>query len=211
VCKQPRHRGNSANGCAATLCVASEVDTPVHATPHTAHGEARGRLDASFPFGLLSSCSSRLAGVCDAALRTSPSPLFTLKLPCARALQIVQHADERRSCCCGARPALPPPGVVKRSGECAPPVPPPPPVPWCVQSQDALLLRHPPWPCPQVLSNAVGDLRYLRPAVAIVLAFVGVKLGLEYFGAEVNNVQKGHDVLRVISYTDVHVVHSLLK
>jgi predicted tellurium resistance membrane protein TerC len=37
-----------------------------------------------------------------------------------------------------------------------------------------------------VLANAVDDLPYLRPAVAIVLAFVGAKLGAEYFGYDVS-------------------------
>lgn len=36
-----------------------------------------------------------------------------------------------------------------------------------------------------LLANAVEDLQYLRPAVAIVLAFVGVKLGVEYVGYDV--------------------------
>eukprot|EP00611_Tribonema_gayanum_P004853 TRINITY_DN14088_c0_g1_i1.p1 TRINITY_DN14088_c0_g1~~TRINITY_DN14088_c0_g1_i1.p1 ORF type:complete len:366 (+),score=122.88 TRINITY_DN14088_c0_g1_i1:51-1100(+) len=39
-----------------------------------------------------------------------------------------------------------------------------------------------------VLSNAVGDLEYLRPAVAGVLAFVGAKLAAEYFGYEVDTL-----------------------
>ncbi|CAM9389646.1 unnamed protein product [Chrysoparadoxa australica] len=37
-----------------------------------------------------------------------------------------------------------------------------------------------------VLATAVGDLQYLRPAVAVVLSFVGCKLGGEYFGYEVS-------------------------
>ncbi|KAG5177832.1 integral membrane protein TerC family-domain-containing protein [Tribonema minus] len=39
-----------------------------------------------------------------------------------------------------------------------------------------------------VLSTAVGDLVYLRPAVALVLAFVGLKLGAEYFSVTVDTV-----------------------
>lgn len=38
-----------------------------------------------------------------------------------------------------------------------------------------------------VLANAVQDLEYLEPAVAAVLGFVGLKLGGEYFGVEINN------------------------
>jgi TerC family integral membrane protein len=37
-----------------------------------------------------------------------------------------------------------------------------------------------------VLANAVDDLPYLRPAVAIVLGFVGAKLGAEYFGYDIS-------------------------
>lgn len=37
-----------------------------------------------------------------------------------------------------------------------------------------------------LLANAVEDLPYLRPAVAIVLAFVGFKLGGEYFGYDIS-------------------------
>lgn len=32
-----------------------------------------------------------------------------------------------------------------------------------------------------VLSKAVTDLKYLEPAVAVILAFIGVKMILEYF------------------------------
>jgi len=39
-----------------------------------------------------------------------------------------------------------------------------------------------------VLSNAVGDLAYLKPAVGLVLAFVGGKLGAEYFHYQINTV-----------------------
>lgn len=38
-----------------------------------------------------------------------------------------------------------------------------------------------------VLANAVQDLEYLEPAVAVVLGFVGLKLGAEYFGIEISN------------------------
>ena len=37
-----------------------------------------------------------------------------------------------------------------------------------------------------ILSSAVEDLVYLRPAVAFVLAFVGAKLGGEFFGYDVS-------------------------
>lgn len=37
-----------------------------------------------------------------------------------------------------------------------------------------------------LLSSAVEDLVYLRPAVAIVLGFVGVKLAGEFFGFDVS-------------------------
>lgn len=37
-----------------------------------------------------------------------------------------------------------------------------------------------------ILSSAVEDLVYLRPAVAVVLAFVGGKLGGEFFGYNVS-------------------------
>lgn len=37
-----------------------------------------------------------------------------------------------------------------------------------------------------LLANAVEDLKYVRPAVAIVLAFVGAKLGGEYFGYDIS-------------------------
>lgn len=37
-----------------------------------------------------------------------------------------------------------------------------------------------------MLANAVQDLRYLRPAVAIVLGFVGCKLAGEFFGYDVS-------------------------
>lgn len=40
----------------------------------------------------------------------------------------------------------------------------------------------------QVLSVAVQDLVYLEKAVAVVLGFVGVKLGLEVFGVEVSSL-----------------------
>lgn len=39
-----------------------------------------------------------------------------------------------------------------------------------------------------VLANAVVDLPYLKPAVALILGLVGMKLGGEYFGFEVSNV-----------------------
>lgn len=38
-----------------------------------------------------------------------------------------------------------------------------------------------------ILAEAVEDLPYLKPAVAIILGLVGGKLGLEYFGYEVSN------------------------
>lgn len=38
-----------------------------------------------------------------------------------------------------------------------------------------------------VLANAMVDLPYLKPAVALILGFVGAKLGAEYFGYEVPN------------------------
>lgn len=38
-----------------------------------------------------------------------------------------------------------------------------------------------------LLSSAVEDLAYLRPAVAIVLGFVGAKLAGEFFGYDVSN------------------------
>lgn len=37
-----------------------------------------------------------------------------------------------------------------------------------------------------VLSNAVLDLPYLKPSVALILGLVGMKLGAEYFGYEVS-------------------------
>lgn len=37
-----------------------------------------------------------------------------------------------------------------------------------------------------ILSSAVEDLVYLRPAVAVVLGFVGGKLGAEFFGYDVS-------------------------
>lgn len=37
-----------------------------------------------------------------------------------------------------------------------------------------------------LLSSAVEDLVYVRPAVAIVLGFVGAKLGGEFFGYDVS-------------------------
>ena len=33
-----------------------------------------------------------------------------------------------------------------------------------------------------ILSKAATDLKYLEPAVALVLGFIGVKMVLEYFG-----------------------------
>jgi len=33
-----------------------------------------------------------------------------------------------------------------------------------------------------ILSKAATDLKYLEPAVAVVLGFIGVKMVLEYFG-----------------------------
>lgn len=39
-----------------------------------------------------------------------------------------------------------------------------------------------------VLANAMMDLPYLKPAVALILGLVGAKLGAEYFGYEVSNV-----------------------
>lgn len=39
-----------------------------------------------------------------------------------------------------------------------------------------------------VLANAMVDLPYLKPAVALILGLVGMKLGGEYFGFEVSNV-----------------------
>eukprot|EP00466_Bigelowiella_natans_P001179 jgi/Bigna1/54778/estExt_Genewise1Plus.C_430021 len=39
-----------------------------------------------------------------------------------------------------------------------------------------------------VLSAAVQDLEYLEPAVALILGFVGAKLGAEYFGYEVGTI-----------------------
>lgn len=38
-----------------------------------------------------------------------------------------------------------------------------------------------------VLANAMVDLPYLKPAVALILGLVGLKLGAEYFGFEVSN------------------------
>lgn len=38
-----------------------------------------------------------------------------------------------------------------------------------------------------MLANAVVDLPYLKPAVALILGLVGAKLGAEYFGYEVSN------------------------
>lgn len=38
-----------------------------------------------------------------------------------------------------------------------------------------------------VLANAMVDLPYLKPAVALILGLVGAKLGAEYFGYEVPN------------------------
>ncbi|CAM9965524.1 unnamed protein product, partial [Sphacelaria rigidula] len=37
-----------------------------------------------------------------------------------------------------------------------------------------------------LLANAVEDLAYLRPAVAVVLAFVGAKLGGEFFSFDIS-------------------------
>jgi predicted tellurium resistance membrane protein TerC len=37
-----------------------------------------------------------------------------------------------------------------------------------------------------LVSAAVNHLEYIKPAVALVLAFVGVKMGLEYFHVEVS-------------------------
>lgn len=34
-----------------------------------------------------------------------------------------------------------------------------------------------------ILSKAAGDLKYLEPAVGVVLGFVGIKMIAEYFGA----------------------------
>ena len=39
-----------------------------------------------------------------------------------------------------------------------------------------------------VLANAMVDLPYLKPAVAVILGLVGGKLGLEYFGYEIPNL-----------------------
>lgn len=36
-----------------------------------------------------------------------------------------------------------------------------------------------------ILSKAASDLKYLEPAVGIVLGFIGCKMIAEYFGAEV--------------------------
>lgn len=38
-----------------------------------------------------------------------------------------------------------------------------------------------------ILATAVQDLKYLQPAVAIILGFVGGKLAAEYFGYNVSN------------------------
>jgi predicted tellurium resistance membrane protein TerC len=39
-----------------------------------------------------------------------------------------------------------------------------------------------------VLANAMMDLPYLKPSVAVILGFVGAKLGAEYFGYEIPNL-----------------------
>lgn len=39
-----------------------------------------------------------------------------------------------------------------------------------------------------ILANAVKDLKYLRPAVAIVLGFIGVKIGISFYGIEVGDL-----------------------
>lgn len=39
-----------------------------------------------------------------------------------------------------------------------------------------------------IISNAVNDLKYLQPAVGLVLAFVGAKLGAGYFDYEISNL-----------------------
>ena len=36
-----------------------------------------------------------------------------------------------------------------------------------------------------ILSKAAADLKYLEPAVGIVLGFIGTKMVVEYFGTEV--------------------------
>ena len=38
-----------------------------------------------------------------------------------------------------------------------------------------------------MLADAVENLAYLEPAVAIILGFVGVKLALEYFGFPIDD------------------------
>jgi len=38
-----------------------------------------------------------------------------------------------------------------------------------------------------VLADAVENLPYLEPAVAIILGFVGVKIGLEFWGFQIAN------------------------
>lgn len=38
-----------------------------------------------------------------------------------------------------------------------------------------------------LLSSAVEDLPYLRPAVAVILGFVGAKLAAEFYGFDVGN------------------------
>ena len=37
-----------------------------------------------------------------------------------------------------------------------------------------------------ILSKAASELKYLEPAVAVILGFIGGKLVLEYFGTEVS-------------------------
>lgn len=59
-----------------------------------------------------------------------------------------------------------------------------------------------------ILSKAATDLKYLEPAVAFVLGFIGVKMILEYFGF---NVPTEVALSVVISFLSIGVGASVLE
>jgi predicted tellurium resistance membrane protein TerC len=50
-----------------------------------------------------------------------------------------------------------------------------------------------------LVASAVNSLEYIKPAVALVLAFVGFKMGLEYFHVEVGTTLSLGVVVSILS------------
>lgn len=59
-----------------------------------------------------------------------------------------------------------------------------------------------------LVANAVTHMEYIKPAVALVLAFVGVKMGLEFYHYEISSTVSLAAVAGILSSG---VILSLLK